>query len=61
MTIQEQLDDALDELAELAELYLEYYTAGKDTKQITIAIGQCTRETRKLEKKLRKENKRGTK
>lgn len=57
MTLQEQYEYALEELAELGELFLEYFVEGKDTTQIVIAIGQVTRETRKLEKKIRKENK----
>lgn len=52
--LQEQYDELMRELDELAEAYLEAKAGGKDTQQLNIAIGQADRESRKLERKLRK-------
>lgn len=47
------LDGVLTEIHQLGETWLEWKAAGKDTTQITTAIDQATRESRKYERKLR--------
>lgn len=48
------LDGVMSELDQLAELWLEYRAAAKDTDQIATAIDQAVRESRKYERKLKK-------
>lgn len=48
----------LYELRQLGEAWLEWKAAGKDTTQLTKAIDQATRESRKYERKLRQIEKR---
>jgi hypothetical protein len=57
-TLQEELEDYLQELEELAEVYLEFKVMEKNTDQISLAILQVTRITRRLEERIRKEQKR---
>lgn len=52
-SIRNELDDALDELAELGELWFETHAEGGDTRQIERAIVDVTQQTRRLERKLR--------
>lgn len=52
--LQTEYDAIIVELCDLGELWLEWHAEGRDTKQVEIAIGQATRESRRLEKKLRK-------
>jgi hypothetical protein len=52
--IQAKYDAVIQELCDLGELWLEWHAERRDTKQVEIAIGQATRESRRLEKKLRK-------
>jgi hypothetical protein len=54
--IQLQYDQIMAELDDLAEIYLEHRAAGKPTDQISTAIKQADRESRKLERKLRRAN-----
>jgi hypothetical protein len=48
------LSGALDELAELGEVWIEFHVTGRDTAHLNHAIGEVTRESRKYERKLRK-------
>jgi len=45
-----QLDAAMQELSDLAELWLERHVLGLDNVQVGRAIRQVDKETRKLEK-----------
>lgn len=56
--LHSSLDAVLSELDQLAEAWLEWRAAGKDTTQLRIAIDQATRESRKYERKLRQLEKR---
>lgn len=46
--------EVMAELDELAEVWLEHRAAGLHTNQISTAIDQATRESRKYEKKLKR-------
>jgi hypothetical protein len=52
--MREAYEDVLAELGELAELWLEWRTVGRDTRQVDVAIAQATRESRRYEEKLRR-------
>jgi hypothetical protein len=55
--MQAEYEALLAELTELAECWLEAKVAGMSTLQLDAAINQATRESRKIEKKLKKVNK----
>jgi hypothetical protein len=52
--LEHMLEEGLEELTELGEVFLELHVLGRDTKHVTKAIAEVTRETRKIERKLRK-------
>lgn len=54
-TTADQLAAVLVELGELGACWLEAKAGRKDTAQLDAAIDQVTRESRRLERKLRRE------
>lgn len=56
--IKDEYEELLEELTELGEMWLEYKARGDDLSQIERAIAQATKDSRKLERKLRKLRKR---
>lgn len=46
--------EALAELEELGELWLERHVCGLENVQVSTAIGQATQEVRRVERKLRR-------
>lgn len=56
--LKEQYDELLNELSELGELWLEYKAQRRDLGQVERAIAQADKDSRKIERKMRKLKKR---
>ncbi len=56
--LKEEYEDLLNELSELGELWLEYKALGRDLSQVERAILQATKDSRKLELKMKRMKKR---
>jgi len=46
--LRAELEATLTELAEFGEVWLEWHVLGRETEHLNVAIGQVTRESRKL-------------